>query len=532
VQKLTISSLFERVLQRLTLVTVLMIVVSASVLPHFINPDVAMYSEIGHKLLDGERPYVDYEETNFPMIHVLNILPAALTRLTGLPATVSLQICLIALLLLSLGMTWQLLKTYSESRAVAAVTLLGVAMLAWVLLIGFHWGEREHIYSLLYLPFVILRVMRREDKPVKRGMALAVGLMAGVGVALKPYFILTAILVEGVGLLTTRRWNLRTPEVGGVLAMAALHGLYFGANPDVLSAFLLLIQRLSAGYAVYAPTPWDKLISLMVMSVLITAVPFILAALRYRYRIVPARLMITLAVMGVGSIIGFLLQGKGWNYHSIPFVTTNVVISLLLITEGFLGYSHLMDVRRQNLVRLTLVSLGVSFAIGMGIFEVMSVRRALVATREFELFTLAPYLSAYTDSGDRVMVAHAEIMPTYPVLAALNRRSASRYAFAHPIPIAYATYAGAPLTDPAHVVPDYAQEYLDAFVADMALYRPKLVLIHEGGCLPPCAIFNGDMIDYLTERGLIDRVITPDYTLVGVDGGFYIFVRKGVQPRP
>lgn len=527
----SLPTLFERILRLFSLLTVLMILISIVILPHFMNPDVAMYTELGHKLLDGERPYVDYEETNFPMIHVLNALPAALTRVTNLPVTISLQLCLLALLFLSLWFTWRILRLYTSEKNVIVITLFGVVLLAWWQFISMHWGEREHIYTLLYLPFVLLRLARREGKSVGRGMALTIGVMAGIGVTLKPYFILTALFVEGVGVLSHRRWFIRTPEIIGVIFIAGLHILYFTFNPDVLRAFLVLIQRLSEGYSVYPPTPFDKLVSLMLITVILIAIPLLLALLRYRYRVVPAHLMVALSMMGAGGFIGYIIQGKGWNYHAIPFVITNILIVLLLITEGFVGYTPALNLRLQNLIRLIVVSLGVMLSVGMGVFEVLSVQRALVAIDEFDLFTLAPYISTYTEPYDRVMVAHAEIMPTYPVLAALNRRSASRYAFAHPIPIAYAKYSGVPYTDPEHIVPVYAQAYLDAFVADMAKYQPKLVLIHQDGCLPPCAVFGGDMIDYLSGRGILGAVVEPNYTLIGTQSRFSIYVRNDlIQP--
>jgi hypothetical protein len=510
---------------------VVLTLLSVVVLPHFMNPDVAMYTDIGHRLLDGERPYVDYEEINFPMIHVLNILPAALTRLTGLPATITLQACIVALLFVSLGLMWRLLSQYSATRSVAAVTVLGVVFLAWLLFINFHWGEREHLFTLFYLPFVILRVIRREGQSVGRGMALMIGLMAGFGVAMKPFFVLTALLVEGVGLLTSRRWQLRTPEIIGVLTVAGLHGLYFVLNPDVFQSFILLVQRLGAGYGAYPATPLDKRLLLLVMSAFITAAPFVLYARRYRYGIVPSSLMLTIGVMGAGSILGYLLQQKGWNYHAIPMMTTNTLLGVLFGLEVFLRYADFTDVRRQNLVRLILVSLSACLAIGVSLFQVMSINRANRAAQEFELFTLAPYITTYTAANERVMMMHIDVMPQFPVLAMLNRRSASRYLVAHPLPIAYWGYEGLPTRDPAHVVPVYAQAYLDSLPLDIAKYHPKLILIQSGGCLPPCSVFNGDMHTYLTERGIMDTAILPDYTLLAVDGGFHVYVRDDLAPQ-
>lgn len=518
------THLIERLLLRLTLLIGLLLVASILILPHYLNPDVAMYSEIGHKLLDGQRPYVDYEEINFPMIHVLNIIPAAMSRLTGWPATISLQLCLGGLLLLSAGLLWRLLNQY-HSRLVAVITVFGMILFSWTLFLTFQWGEREHLYTLFYLPWIVLRLMRREDKSVSVGLSLTVGVLAGIGIALKPYFVLTALLVEGFGLLTSRRWYIRTPEVIGVVIIAGLHALYFVFNLDVLQAFLLLIQRLSAGYGAYPSTPWDKLVLSLASTLLISALPIGLALRRYHYRLLPANLMLALAVMGFGSLVGFWLQRKGWPYHTIPFTTTNTLIVLLLIMEAFLGVVITRSVSEARL-KWMIQRVGLILILGIVGYEVMGVRQAAIVTQQYRLFDLAPYLQAYTQPNERVIAVNVDIMPEYPVLAALNRRSASRYSVAHPIPIAYWDAEGLPYDDPNHVVPPYAQAYLDALAEDIQAYQPKLIFIQSEECAPDCPVDLADLYAYLNGRGLIDSLILPNYDLLGIDGGFYIYVRK------
>ena len=60
-----IHALFERMLLILAALLVVMTVASIVFLPHYLGPDVTLYTEVGQKLLDGQRPYVDYEENNF-----------------------------------------------------------------------------------------------------------------------------------------------------------------------------------------------------------------------------------------------------------------------------------------------------------------------------------------------------------------------------------------------------------------------------------------------------------------------------------
>ena len=56
--KLSLTRLFERVMLGLCILLVGMIITSIFYIPHHLGPDVSMYTEIGQKLLDGQRPYV------------------------------------------------------------------------------------------------------------------------------------------------------------------------------------------------------------------------------------------------------------------------------------------------------------------------------------------------------------------------------------------------------------------------------------------------------------------------------------------
>nr|MCU0466503.1 hypothetical protein [Anaerolineae bacterium] len=104
------TTLLQRALLALSALMGLMTVGGILVFPHHLNPDVGLYLEMGQKVLDGQHPYVDYEEVNFPMIHWLNVLPAILSRLTGLPPTITFQVCMLGLIMLVCGLLWRLLS--------------------------------------------------------------------------------------------------------------------------------------------------------------------------------------------------------------------------------------------------------------------------------------------------------------------------------------------------------------------------------------------------------------------------------------
>ncbi len=513
---------FERILLLLTCVCLLLTAVHALVFPRFINLDVGLYLEVGNKLLDGDRPYVDYEENNFPMIHALNVIPAGLGRITGLPPTVWVQVCTVALLIACIALTRRLLSGYA-GRTVAEVGGFSLALVSFGLMVTLNWAQREHLFTLMFVPWLILRVLRRDDQPLGRGFSFAIGVMAGVGIAIKPHFAVIALLPEAVGLLTTRRWKVWTPEVLGVALVAGLHALYFALNPDVLSALILLLQRLSAAYQAYDSTTIGALLvsPVVLLNALLALSPVLLKMRGYRLHIAPPALMWALSAMTFGSLIAYILQQKGWAYHAIPFAVSNVMLVALLATEGIVAALERTPQRAIPRLRAAVVG----FVAVLIVFQIFGGRAIGLTFERARTFDLAGYIETYSVPGDWVLFLDTIPNPTYPMLPYLNRRSASRYSFTQPFVLAYYGYEGLPYTDPAHVVPAHAQEMLESIGADITRHDPAMVIIRVGRC-NSCSDDFPDLYDYLRVRGVIDAVILPAYDLLTVDAPFYIYVRR------
>lgn len=469
-----------------------------------------MYIEMGEKLLDGMRPYVDYEEINFPMIHALNMLPAGLGRLLNIAPVWTFQACIIGLLIICIVL---LRRTITDplTYAVIAFVLVGAS---WFLFLTLYWGQREHIFTLLYLPFLALRVFRREGGHIGWGLALFIGVMAGLGAAIKPYFALTAVLVEIAGLWVSRRWFIRVPEIAGVALVAGAHISYFAFNPDVLAAFVELIERLQQGYGAYGSTPFSAQFNMLIFGGV-----SLLAAVGYVY-IQPTRLglMIALGTMTFGSLVGFLLQGKGWSYHAIPFMLVGGIILVLLIATilSRLPLIILYAARYKTLLMLS----GAILCIGSFLISIPFI--AQNANTRYQ-FTFKPYIEDYTTFGSATMIISMTTDDIYPLLMSTGRRSASRYAMAHPLEIAYYRHE-------TNDVPIYAQTYLDSLVEDIGYFQPSLIIISSHPCVA-CPPTLNTLYEHMVAQGIIIEVIDPDYDLLTLDNGFHIYVRKGVVPN-
>ena len=60
--------------------------------------DASLILAVAQRWLEGERLYVDLVDVNPPLIFVLNLIPAAIAKLTGLSGPVVMVLCVLALI--------------------------------------------------------------------------------------------------------------------------------------------------------------------------------------------------------------------------------------------------------------------------------------------------------------------------------------------------------------------------------------------------------------------------------------------------
>ena len=130
--------------------------------PLWISLDAAINLQYGDLLLDGKTPYVDFVDTNPPIIFYLSAAPVLLARALDahpIPVFTLLVVALVGCSVLTLA---SLLSRARASVSPAEARWLttawaGVSFLAWQC--G-HFGQREHLWVLAYVPFFVLRWAR------------------------------------------------------------------------------------------------------------------------------------------------------------------------------------------------------------------------------------------------------------------------------------------------------------------------------------------------------------------------------------
>jgi len=289
--------------------------------------DVAWLLYVARKWLAGQRLYEDLVEVNPPLIIWLYAVPAWVADALGVPPK---AVAIPGFAALVLGAAWwtaNLLRTQGGifARRVPVFSAIGTLLL---ILPGVEFGQREHLMAASVLPYLAVMAIWLNGGAVSRRDGMLVGILAGLGCALKPTYGLAFVLPELVGWLRGRP-VLRAAPIAAVVAAL----LYAGAILLFCPAFLKYAVPLAL--ALYGGTDTAPLQLAQSASSLLfgDAVLGLLWLFCYRgstarTRFIEAMFTI-LASFAIGATIVYFMQGKDWFYHRIPAMVA-IVLGLLV----------------------------------------------------------------------------------------------------------------------------------------------------------------------------------------------------------
>ena len=280
----------------------------------YTNSDVAWLLTVGEKVLDGQRLYVDFIETN-PPASVLVYLPAiALGRLFGIAPERMLDAQIFLGAFLSLALTWLLLTPVATARRGSRRWLLAASIGIVLLLPNYNFGQREHIALLCILPALAATAVRAHGLPLRPSLAVVAGLGLGLTVSIKPHFALAALLPELALLIRLR--SLRPLFRAENLVAAALAAAYAGAIVAFFPAYLTDMLPLLRD--VFLPVHYGLKLLAVPATMFWAATGLWLLLAPQEVRRDPLLLVAYLA--SAGFLGAFLIQGKGWSYQGYPSV--------------------------------------------------------------------------------------------------------------------------------------------------------------------------------------------------------------------
>jgi hypothetical protein len=295
-----------------------------------LNHDVSYFVHFDRWLLQGRSLGSDLFDGNLPMVWML-FMPAAALAQWGLmeePAAVRLLYWVYFLVstALLLSVLSQLRRTDRWASAGWAIAFVLIATLGP----GFSFGQREHACVLFAMPYLATAALRLEGGQSPRlPITVAVGLLAGIGFALKPYFLAVPALIELL-LLLRLGWRSLFIRIESLV-------LGFTVLAYVVTAALLLSDYLKTTIDLALATYWayDTANSSFINGRFVRVVqPALYGALIALLTRTWSSQHAVILVAGVGFAVSYFVQAKGFVYHAFPVVVCSLAFLGICLGKG------------------------------------------------------------------------------------------------------------------------------------------------------------------------------------------------------
>lgn len=470
-------------------------VYGAIIHPYRIGWDTALHLQAAQLITQGKIPYVDMFDVNPPLIWYLDTIPAYFSILLDLPATQTFSFFLTSVILYSSCSCLYLLFKSKSSKELIFFVPFTVGLIVFNFFLRFDFGQREDIFVLLYLPFFVLRWLRWNDHELpSRNLSILFGLIGGVGICLKPHFLIPAFLVELVWLIDKRNWKkLVTVETIACFSAGVIYLLHFLFVPAQMrdNYFGYLVPAFKLGYhfwdvstaAMFSPPDKRNVFFIMVLGVVFGL------ALRKR-----SSLFVPLSVFAVSSNIPYLIQFKGWAYHNQPVYAAATILGYMVV--GYIlfliGRYIVQNCAVPEKLMLYLVPI---FIGGIAFYDaytdtvkVNSERKVAMETFGLKgkspIFDLdSPFLrifEKYYRKGDSVVFMSNGVTPGYPTLTQLQCPNGSRHLHCVILSVLHYVKGIRPQTDETRRISEKMDLVVKQYGDDIKKNRPRLVFVQIG----------------------------------------------------
>ncbi len=339
-----------------------------------LKDDIAWLLYVARRWLAGRELYVDVIEVNPPLIIWISAIPLTIARWLALtPQSVAMPF-FAAIVLACAWWSACLLRPIGGLFA-ARIPVFATVGATLMIVPAADLGQREHLLVAAFLPYLILfarGLSPRSSPQPAYATAAAVGVLAGLGCALKPQYCLAFAALEAVAL----GHRMRPWRVAPVAAAATL-AFYVGFVAFVCPAYLR--QAVPLALALYGATDVSLPVLLLKSALLLGAEAVaVVLWLKDRktqpYSGAHAGLLLTGIVFAAISSAIVFIDGKDWFYHRLPasVVTLLVLLVWAAVTvrrTAFAGGDEPSHGRRAALIGL------VAAGIVVGWFGVSAAQR-------------------------------------------------------------------------------------------------------------------------------------------------------------
>ncbi len=288
----------------------------------FMNYDVSSHSYFAKQMLEGKLIHVDIIDPNPPLIFYLHLIPNILSPYLNVSSLNIFIFMVYVLILLSLVVCSRIASLLYDNKIILRGISLSV-LFTLAIYIRSDFGQREHLLLILTMPYIFSVAARASDTALKPTLAILIGIMGGIGVCLKPYFLFVPIFLETYLIVYKRRilsfLNISTITIL-IFLISYVSFVYFHI-PDYIN---FVVPYLLEVYKVFnVPSIFHMLPALWIFLIII---PFLLL----HRGISKDSIVISLLITTIALAFSFILQMKPWHYHRVHYWGASFLLTLVM----------------------------------------------------------------------------------------------------------------------------------------------------------------------------------------------------------
>jgi len=282
-------------------------------------------------VLSGGNYVNDFFEINPPLSIYLYMPAVLLQQIFPISAIVALRIYIFILATLSLILCHALFKKISPSKD-KNIRLLFIVTLCFVYLIlplG-EFGQRECLLLYLTIPYFLLVSIRLNSIKINQFSAVSIGILAGLGFAIKPFFIFSFCLVEIYFASKQTTWRKcllgwMRPETLCIFLVFIFYLIFICViHPNYINIVVPLAAHFY--YQSFALPFADVFFNPIVIYISLAPLFYLALSNNGLYK----QLCIVLLMALIGFLGAYLIQQLPWYYHALPAFSMAIIVYVLL----------------------------------------------------------------------------------------------------------------------------------------------------------------------------------------------------------
>ena len=467
--------------------------VALGVLAYFLQSMTILSSDVSSLLYDtklflaGGTYVTDFFETNPPMIFFIYSPVVLFAKISGMPTSVLVRLYTALLALLSITCCQILLKNIlNKDDDKLRYVIFFILTFVFLFLPNSDFGQREHFLLIFMMPYLFAAVLTAQGKPIHPGLAVLIGVMAGFGFGLKPFFLPALVFVE-LYLIFARRSIMSCFRIESVIcaSMLLIYLAYiFLVHPNYIHIMLPLL------FTFYFPSIKESWFVLLTDSTTIFC--FILLGyylIFYNKKHYP-ELTAILILAFCGMIVAFVLPRTLWWSHLLPVVGLSCLLVAIFIYQLF--YEKI----KKGLISNKELSLLI--AIGLLMPLMLCVERAILIVNYNKSFNSNPFIQSLRQANSQSVYCIARGILCFPLLQDTKHEFAGRFPLLWWINGLLQMEKNSGLTALAQQQKNFLMNVL---IEDLNQQQPQTVIVR-----PTTAKNSFDMLKYLLQDEKFQQV--------------------------